>query len=337
MRRVGLALVAALIATGVAAGAQAPTATKPPSSLRAGEVWRVTIRPPQPATTRFEIRQGATARSFALRRSRASVTFPRPGSWTYGLRARTRFRKLGAAVVRQRRLVLAEPFDTVEVGDWIVVTDRRAGAVYRLHRTTGTWSRAASVVEARELEPAGAGAVLVTSLERVLRLDVASGSTTEVARAGDVILGLAVAGESLYASEGRAIVRLQSGRREVVTDGLNGVHGLLLRGDRVLAAETFAGRVLAVDPDRGGVTTLARGLANPSSLAIADGGGLYVSEFTGGRLSLLAADGSVRRVAVVPQAGALWRAADGTVLVTTLGGDVRRVDPSTGRSRSVLD
>ena len=330
-------LTAVLVLAAPAAGGRSPSATKPPASLRAGELWTVTVRPPQPATTRFEVRQGDVRRSFALRRSRAGVTFPRPGRWIYGLRSGPRFRKLGVAAVRQRRLVLAEPFDAVEVGEWIVISDRRAGAVYRVDRRTGEWARVVAVVAARELEPRGDGAVLVTSAERVLRLDINTGTVAEVARAGDVILGLALAGDSLYASEGGAVVRLEGGRREVVTGGLDGVHGLLANGSALLAAETFAGRVLRVDPAGRDVATVAGGLSNPSGLALAAAGSFYVSEFARGRITLVAADGSTRPVASVPQAGALWRSGDGSLLVTTLGGDVRRLDPATGRSRSVLD
>ena len=309
-----------------------------------GDAWLVAVRPAQPAAARFEVRLGAAVRSFSLRRgkalSRARVTFPRPGRWAYGVRVGDRFTKLGTASVRQRRLVLAEPFDAVEVGGSIVIADRRADALYRLDPATGGWARVATVREARELEPVGTGEVLVTSGERILRVDVRTGAAREVGRATDVILGLAVGprGE-LYVSEGgAAITRLDpGGARDVVVRGREGVHGLLPSGgDRLVAAESFAGRVLDVDLASGGVTTLADGLQNPSSLASAGSGELYVSEFVGGRVSLLGRDG-VRRVAEVPQAGALWRTGDGSLLVTSLSGDVVRLDPRTGRARSVLD
>ena len=66
---------------------------------------------------------------------------------------------------------MAEPFDAVEVGEWIVISDRRAGAVYRLDRRDGrVGASGEQSVEARELEPRGDGVVLVTSGERVLRV-----------------------------------------------------------------------------------------------------------------------------------------------------------------------
>ena len=213
---------------------------------------------------------------------------------------------------------------------------RSTGSIAR----PGAWARVATVRDARELEPVGPGEVLVTSGERILRVDVRTGGATELGCATDVILGLAVGprGELYVSERGAAITRLDpGGGREVVVRGRDGVHGLLLSdGGRLVAAESFAGRVLEIDVTSGGVTTLAQGLANPSSLAHAGNGDLYVSEFVGGRVSILGRDG-LRPIAEVAQAGALWRARDGSLLVTTLSGDVLRVDPGTGRARSVLD
>jgi hypothetical protein len=338
--RVAAALVSALALAAAAAGQSSPVASKPPASLRAGDVWTVTVRPPPSEGTRFEIRQGSARSSFPLLGSRARVRFLRQGRWDYGLRSRTRFRKLGSVLVRQRRLVLLEPFDAVEVGQWIVISDRRAGALYRLDVRTGLWARFASVREARELEPVSQDEVLVTSGERILRVGVRTGAVAEIARASDVILGLDVGpGDELFVSEGGAVVRLRpSGGREVLLGGLDGVHGVLLGdADRLLVAETFAGRVHEIDLAGGGSVVLAEGLSNPSSLASAPDGGLYVSEFAAGRVSYIGRGGSARRVATVVRAGALWPAADGSLLVTALGGDVLRVDPRTGRARSVLD
>jgi antitoxin (DNA-binding transcriptional repressor) of toxin-antitoxin stability system len=341
----GLAALSLLLLVGAASGATRPSATKPPAGLRAGDAWVVTVRPAQTAAARIEVRQRTTVRSFPLTRgkqfSRARVTFPRPGRWSYGLRVGGRFAKLGTASVRQKRLTLAEPFDAVEVGEWIVIADRRADALYRLDPGTGAWARVAVVPEARELEPVDENTVLVTSGARVLRVDVRTGAATEVSRAADVILGLAVGpGGELYVSDaGEAIVRLHpGGSREVVVRGRDGVHGLLLRGrERLVAAESFAGRVLEIELSSGRVTSVAQGLQNPSSLAEAGDGALYVSEFRGEGISIVGADGAVRRVASVSQAGALWGARDGSLLVTTLSGDVLRVDPRTGRVRSILD
>jgi sugar lactone lactonase YvrE len=248
---------------------------------------------------------------------------------------------LGAVVpsARPQPLVLQEPFDVVEAGKFVVITDRRANAVYRLDPRRRTWARVATVAEARELEPLDARTVLVTSRRRILRLDIHTGRRTQLARARDVVLGLARADDSsVYVSEGgTAVVRIDAaGARSVVVGGRDGIHGLLLDGSRLLAAEAYAGNVLAVDLADGRVDTLARGLGNPSFLVAGPGGALYVSEFSAGRISLLRADGTLRRVASVPQVGPLWASADGTLLAATLAGDIVRVQPRTGRVRSIL-
>src|SRR5688572_27266316 len=123
MRPRGLVVLVLLVAVaaGVAAacGSSAPpAASAPPPGLRAGEAWIVRVTPARGRTSSFEIRSGATTRTFPLRRgeraSTARVVFPAAGAWVYGLREGRRFTRLGRATVRPRRLLLAEPFDVVE-------------------------------------------------------------------------------------------------------------------------------------------------------------------------------------------------------------------------------
>ena len=75
---------------------------------------------------------------------------------------------------------------------------------------------------------------------------------------------------------------------------------------------------------------LAAGLANPSYAVPAGGGALYVSEFTGNRVSRLDADGEVTPVAAVPMPGPLALDRAGRLLVGLLTGSILRVTPASG-------
>ena len=90
----------------------------------------------------------------------------------------------------------------------------------------------------------------------------------------------------------------------------------------LVACESYAGRVLRLHG--GGLTVLGAGLANPS-YAVPDGeGGLFVTEFTGSRVSHLAADGTVEALAEVPQPGPISGTSNGDLLIA----GPRRFDPS---------
>jgi sugar lactone lactonase YvrE len=196
----------------------------------------------------------------------------------------------------------------------------------------------ARIPEARDVEVVDAGSALVTSGSDVVRVDVASGATTVVAHAEDVLLGLVRAqGGALYVSEGGArVVRIApDGSRRAVLAGRDGLHGMTFDAGRLIACESFAGNVLSVDVDTGAVQVLARGLANPGYATPAPAG-LYVSEFRGGRIDLLAHDGSIRPIATLPDVGSLSPSSGGTLLATALSGAAVRVDPGSGSVTSIL-
>lgn len=96
-----------------------------------------------------------------------------------------------------------------------------------------------------------------------------------MARAQGDILGLVrAANGDHYASEGGTrVVRIApDGTRRALVDGRDGVHGLSFQEHRLIACESYAGNVLAVDVDTGEVTTRAHGLGNPSyAVPAADG------------------------------------------------------------------
>lgn len=231
-------------------------------------------------------------------------------------------------------LTLLEPFDIVLAGNDIVVTDRKANAVYRIDASTGVHVKVANVVEARELAADGPDAVLVSSGARILRVNLRSGTVTPAARAAKYVLGLVRSPTGhLYVSEdGATIARIDPrGRRTVVARGLNGVHGLLLRGKTLFAAEAYAGNVLAIDLPASKPRRVSRKLGNPSFLAAGPAGGLYVSEFTAGRIALRRANGSLQTVARIAQVGPIAVEPAGTLLAATLDGRLVRVDTATGR------
>ena len=81
------------------------------------------------------------------------------------------------------------------------------------------------------------------------------------------------------------------------------MHGILSTRSGLIFSEAYAGRVLRFDPATRAVEVLATGLGNPSFTLPAAGGGYFVSEFFGNRISHLWPDGHVTKVADVVQPG----------------------------------
>jgi sugar lactone lactonase YvrE len=241
---------------------------------------------------------------------------------------------LAAAGTAAAPPALGEPADLVaRAGGGFLVTDRARGAVLQVDAARKTARRLARVVEARELAVSGAR-VFVTSRERVLTLDVRTGRTKLFARARAYILGLAPAPRGgVYASEdGATIVRIGAdGSRTVLATGLDGVHGITPTPAGLVLAESFAGRVLRLDPATGKLTVLASGLGNPS-FTLADGAALYVSEFAGGRVSRLAA-GRIKPVATIGSPGAIAFDGRRRIVGVTLDGTIFRIER--GRARTI--
>jgi streptogramin lyase len=211
---------------------------------------------------------------------------------------------------QKRRPALRQPFDLLPLaGGKFVVTDLPANAVYELDPAHGTGRLLARVREARELERLKDGRILVTSRARVLALSPRTGKLSLYATAKNYLLGIALAPDGwLYASENvpgneqTTLVRIQGGTREVLGE-FRGVHGILSTRSGLILSEAYAGRVLRFDPATRAVEVLAKGLANPSFTLPAAGGGYFVSEFYGNRISHLWPDGHLTRVADVVQPG----------------------------------
>jgi streptogramin lyase len=209
-----------------------------------------------------------------------------------------------------RRPVLQQPFDLLPLaGGEFVVTDLPANAVYELDPVRKTGRILARVSQPRELERLEDGRILVTSGARVLALDPRTGRTSVYATAKNYLLGIALAPDGwLYASENvlgteeTTLVRIRRGTREVLA-GLHGVNGILYTPNGLILGEAYAGRVLRFDPATRKIDVLAAGLGNPGFALPATGGGYFVSEFYGNRISHVWPDGRVTKVAEVIQPG----------------------------------
>jgi hypothetical protein len=240
----------------------------------------------------------------------------------------------GASAARPR---LSQPLigDLLPLADGrLAVSDFGQGAVFVVDPARRSGRRAASVAQARELERLADGRVLVTSGATVVAVDLRRGRTQRYARAAAPLLGIARSGGTLYGSEdGKTVVRLRPGPRMVLARGLDGVHGITVRPGALVLSESYAGRVLRLDLATGKIEVLAEGLGNPSFTLPAPGGGYYVSEFMGGRVSHLHADGTVTKVAAVQQPGPLAFDPRHRIIGITFGGSVFRVE--SGRARTI--
>lgn len=242
---------------------------------------------------------------------------------------------------QKRRPVLQQPFDLLPVaGGKFVVTDLPANAVYELDPAHRTGRLVARVSEARELERLKDGRILVTSRARVLALNPRTGKMSLYATARNYLLGIALGPDGwLYASENvpgneqTTLVRIRGGIREVLAE-LRGLHGILSTRSGLILSEAYAGRVLRFDPATRAVEVLATGLGNPSFTLPAAGGGYFVSEFFGNRISHLWPDGHVTKVADVVQPGPIvFDAQHRLVGVTLVPATLFRI--TAGRARTI--
>lgn len=208
---------------------------------------------------------------------------------------------------------LQEPYDVLPLANGhLVVTDLPQGKVLDLDPAHHTGRVLAVLREARLLERLPDGRLLVSARARVYALDPRTRRLTPYATFRNYVLGITLGpdgwlygSENVPGSEETTVVRIRSGVREVLVSGLRGVHELLLTHDGVILPEAYAGRVLRLDPETRTVTVLATGMKNPGSALVAAGGGYFVAEFFGNRISRLWPDGHVTKVADVFKPGAI--------------------------------
>ena len=239
-------------------------------------------------------------------------------------------RRLPLQRLRRPETALAEPFDILEeAADTYLIADRAANTVYRLRE--GELQTVVELPGPRDLEPTPDGRVLVASGRDVIALDPGTGATETVATARGDVLGVArLSGGAIAVSEdGSRVVRFDDGRRRVLATGLDAAHGLLDTEAGLVVCDSGHGRVLLLARN-GRRRVLADGLELPSFAAAAGDGALYVSDFGAGSVVRIERSGAIEPIAEVAQPTALSVARDGSVLITSLGGAVSRVDPETG-------
>ncbi len=338
--RVGIGLLTTVALTAVvAAEAAAPriSVSPPPQPLRVGQEWGVQVSVSGARPSRFVIRLGARVARFPLlragRRHRAWVTFPEAGRWRYGVRIGTRDRFVGSVLVRPAIPRLQQPYGIVaQPGGALLVADYGSDAIIRLDPARRTATIFARIPRPRDLRPAANGTLLVSSGRNVYALDPRTRALRVAVRAAIRLEGVAPAPSGgLYVVEGqtRVVHIAADGSRAVLADGLNGVHGILSTADGVVVCESYAGNVRLVTEN--GTRTLASGLGNPSYAAAAPDGGVYVTEFSANRVSLIERSGAVRALASVSRPGPIAPDGAGQLLVGSLDGTISRIDPISGR------
>ena len=233
---------------------------------------------------------------------------------------------------------LEQPFDVLGLPNGhLVVTDRLQGHVLDLDPAHRSGRLVGSVHEAREVDRLPDGRLLVSSRAKVYALDPRTRRTTLYATFRNYLLGIALTPDGwLYGSENvpgketTTIVRVRNGVREVLVPALRGVHEMLLEPDgSLILCEAYGGRLLRLDPETRGVTVLATGMKNPSSAVDAAGGGWYVTEFFGNRISRVWPDGRVTKVADVYMPGPLAFDSKHRLVGASMSGEIWRVSRGT--------
>jgi len=236
--------------------------------------------------------------------------------------------------------MLQQPFDLLPVPNGhLIVADMPANTVYDLDPARNSGRVVARIREARELARLPDGRILVTSHDRVMALNLRTGKSSVYLTARGYILGIALAPDGwLYVSENQVgheetdVVRFRGGTREVLAPDLRGVHGILYTDRGLILGEAYAGRVLRLDPATRTITVLAAGLGNPGFALPAAGGGYYVSEFYGNRISRLWPDGHVTTIAPVLQPGPIAFDLLHRIIGVSLSGVVFRIVRGTSRT-----
>ena len=244
-----------------------------------------------------------------------------------------------AQTVREGERPLKDPFGIVQIGQRLLVTDRKANAVlvvdaaaHRL-RVLTRLRRPTAITQFDNTH------ALVATGRTIVRVDVRNGRTKTVAHVSrGPIYGLVAGPDGIYAAsaEGSSVVHIDArGKTHVVLANRSGIHGLLLQGHTLVVCESFAIRFFTFDLNKNLVGLTISTVQTPSGVAPAPSG-WYVSEYSFGGVYLVHRDGTAKVLLHVPHVYSLAPSTGGTLVATTMNGQVVRIYPQTGAVASII-
>ncbi|MGZ8695252.1 MAG: NHL domain-containing protein, partial [Gaiellaceae bacterium] len=303
MTPAGALVVFALIAALAAPPARlSVSASRPPSTITAGSVWRATLQvrragapaaglPPSVVVTRGTVRRTFAARATGRGVYRANVVFPAAGRWAYAAQIGAKRYRLGSTTVREAPVRLVASADVVIDGDGsLVVADVQGDQVVRVAGSSLTrLARLEFAVEVA-LDPRG-GVAVVTEERRVQHVD-GSGVRT--------VAGGAQPGFS--GDGGPATAALLEQPTSIAYDAAGNLFITEL-GSRIRRVDAQTGRITTFAGvggqdfgGDGGPATAAR-LNRPHGLAVAADGTVYFCDTFNNRIRKIAPDGTISTVA----------------------------------------
>jgi sugar lactone lactonase YvrE len=345
-----LALLA--VPAALAAGAALPVrATSLPRTAVAGTPWQAVLRAPAAPTVVARgpslLRRKATGRNGVFR---ASLTFPRAGTWQISATVRGRATPLGSVSVDAARdAAIVDPISiAVDESGSILVAQLRERPLLRL--ADGHATVIGDGPGFFQLTVTGASAYAAARDGSIYRL---TGATLErVGPSLDADAVVADAGGNLYVAIYAGYVKRIARDGTVTTlagDGTEGYagdggpasaaklfhpHALVLGRDGALyVADTENRRIRRIDLSSGRITTFGGDVGVTVSLAAAPDGSIYsadvVRDGTGGGVTRTSPSGATTRVIVHPSVNGVAVAPDGTVYVNRW--EEKRIDRLVGR------
>ena len=132
----------------------------------------------------------------------------------------------------------------------------------------------------------------------------------------------------------------QTGQKKVLRQlvnrtGQDGADGVSLdpnTGD-ILIPDSPNGRILRMSRDGSTLTTIATGFVRPTGVAVEPGGTMVVADEFGNAVYRLRANGTKVKLAGIFQPDDIIVGPDGSIYANSLGGDIVKIDPSSGAKR----
>ena len=269
------------------------------AAATAGSPWTVKLRV-RPASFSGVVRVVATRPGRVAVRARgghgayrARLVFPKPGAWRLTVLAGGYRSRLGSIRVRPAPpLLFEEPtgIDARPDGSLLVV-EFGLRRLVRVDPATGRTTELATFDKPWGVAQSPSGSVFVSDRGSLVRIDGDRVRTTIATADPGVEIGpvAVAAGGDVFYSTARALYRVGTPQR--LAADLNSPHGLALARDgAVLVSDTENGRILRVDPVSGQATTFAT-LGHPRGIDVAEDGTVYVVAADEHRVVRFSADG----------------------------------------------